>query len=599
MYSLYLPAEGVDVTLIKNEFNLLTSNVSENRPLYITETFELPLDENRRVFEELKGVKKTCQLIYNDIVMISGALFEYSVDEQRKVVLVTITSGFKDIVDYMGDNILYLDKIDLSRWDYIVPSFDKNHSNELLKFGYYNPMDTNTGSIEFNKSNIDDFCKPSLNVLGYFKEVFRLNEWTANWEAWTDKQSKVCIMPTTAYMCSSWGYGCPQEITIDAYSEWLMPLSAATEMWNIVKDVQGVATPGAEVVAVGAIQVRQPNRLMSFKLKAIYNTVDTFSITIKEGEKEMAFLQSLGDDTICYTTDSVNLQEGIDPLSVVLSNPNPHPITIKFMTLDFYNLFSVYETNQDNQLQPQGYMYPVSDNYPKITALELYQQFLTLFQMAQSSEDSIQEVDYYFLNDIASKNLERVDVNPYLFWNGYEILSDKINGLAKLNAIRYKEDKKRQRYFKVDIAPLPASGVYFESLFAHGETNNGWNAVQVPSLTYKVKTIEENIPVEYLEYSEITPQLGYYDEVDGKMLFQPLHITTIVQEYWSNLLTFMSSFDDYTPVVYKLRLRLFYYEYLNLFQQRNLFYYQSNCLLLSGTYDVINQTFEGTFISLR
>lgn len=594
-YSLWLPAEGVDISLLKNEFNLLTNNVAENRPLSITETFEIPLDGNRRVFDELKGQDKTCELKYNDIVLIAGPLSEYSVDEQRQKILVTITSAFKTVVDYMGDNILHLDKIDLSRWNYIVGTFDKTLSNDLLRFGYYNPMDNTTGKIEYNQSNVNDYCKPSLSLFAYFQEVFRLNGWSANWDVWTDKLRNVCLLPTTAYQCSSFCFGLHGKYTVPANSELHVQISNSNTKWNITNTE---AVPGAELTGSGNVQVRQPNRLMNFKVKAIYESIEPFNIIVREGNNEMVFVQSLGDNTINYVTDNIELKDGLDPLSIVLGNPNQYDITIDFSTFDFYNLFSIYETNQDDFQSPYGYMFPVADNFPKLTALDVYRELLTLFQVAQTADDGLQEVDYYFINDISYRNLQCVDVNPFLFWNGYTILSDKINGLAKLNAIRYKGDVKRSRYFRIDIAPLPASEVYFESIFAHGETVRSWGAVSIPALKYRVKTVDD-VSVEYLEFSETLPQLGYYDSGRGAMLFEPLHITRIVEEYWSNLLTYMSSYDGYNPVVYKLKLRLFYYQYLQLFSQRNLFYYNTDAMLLEGAYDVINQTFEGTFISLR
>lgn len=750
LYSLYIPAEGIDIRLKRNEFDLLTNSTAENRPLYITQTFELPLDENRHIFDRLKGLPKTCQLLFNDTVVMSGYLFEYSVDEQRKVVLVTVTSAFKEMVDYLGDNVLYLDKIDLSRWDYLIPeTFSASQSNDLLKFGYYNPMDTNTGAIEFNPSNINDFCKPSLNLAGYFREAFRLNGWTANWDAWTDKMKAVCLMPTTAYTCSSWCFSTSGKITVPAGGTALVELSSSTQKWNItsfirtsllrrdmspmslsgwsayggsaydpiiedgairctynaqagssyyggiysssmnftpgsrlrmtfmakasandsvvvtgfnldsgalygrvdvilssewkkytievtnnyavnvnkvhfyplyntaqqgyyyIKDVvveEGHSVPGAEILSGNRIQCRQPNRLTSFKLKALYKCPDAFDFVIREGANEMAFIPSLGDERVSYVTDNVNLKEGLDPLSVILSNPNPYDIEIDFSGLTFQNLFSIYETNEDEYLAPAGYMFPVAENYPKLTPLEIYREICTLFQMAQTSEDEVRHADFYFINDIPAKGYTKVDVNPYLFWNGFEILSDDIEGLAKINAIRYKDDKKRQRYFRADISSLPSNGVYFESVFAHAETNNGWNAAQIPALKYKVKSVQETITVggeqieistsfEYLEYSDVTPQIGYYD--GEKMTFQPLHITTIVNEYWGRFLAFLSSSEGYNPVVYQLKLRLSYYQYVQLFAQRNLFYYLSDCMQLEGEYDVLNQTFTGTFISLR
>jgi hypothetical protein len=598
-HSLWLPAEGLDISLLKNEFNLLTSSTAENRPLSITETFEIPLDQNRRVFAELRGQKNTAELRYNDIVLIAGPITEYSVDEQRKKILVTITSAFKGVVDYMGDNVLYLDKIDLSRWNYTVGVFDKSQSNDLLRFGFYNPMDNDTGKIEFNQQNIDDYCKPSINLLAYFQEVFRLNGWTANWDAWTDTMRGVCLLPTTPYQCSSFGFHMPGTYTIPANGELALPLTIDNVAWNTTQDVLGTPTAGAEIIGDGTVQVRQPNRLMSFKVKALYKATEAFNIILREGANEVAYLQSLGDDAIGYTTDTTNLKDGLDPLSLVLVNPNPHDITVDFSTLDFYNLFSIYETNEDEFVAPQGYIFPVADNFPRMTALEVYREFLTLFQVAQTADDGTQDIDLYFINDIADKAFERVDVSPFLFWDGYTILSDKINGLAKLNAIRYKGDTKRSRYFRVDIGPLPASAVYFESAFAHGQTVRNWGAVSIPALKYKVKTTDDGISVEYLEWADVPPQLGYYDADTGAMTFNSLHITRIVEKYWSNILPFLSSFDGYNPVVYKLKLRLYYYQYLQLFGQRNLFYYEDNALLLGGTYDVINQTFEGTFVSLR
>ena len=133
LYSLYIPAEGIDIQLLRNEFDLLTNDTANSRPLYITQTFEIPLEENRDIFDRLKGQDKTCQLLYNDVVVMTGPVLEYSVDEQKQVVLITIVSSFKTLVDFMGDNVLYLDKIDLSHWDYIVPeTFSASDNNDLL-----------------------------------------------------------------------------------------------------------------------------------------------------------------------------------------------------------------------------------------------------------------------------------------------------------------------------------------------------------------------------------------------------------------------------------------------------------------------------------
>lgn len=598
-YSLWLPVEGVDVTLIRNEFNLLTNNTSENRPLSITETFEVPLDKNRHIFDRLRGQKKTCELIYNDIPVITGGISEYSYNEQKNVVLVTITSGFKSVVDWMGDTVLNLDKIDLSRWNYIVGSFTPDNDSDLLKFGRYNPMDTNTGRIDYNQQNVDDYCKPSINLKAYFDEVMRLNGWQHNAEtSWTDLMQNVCILPTNPYRCSSFGFSAPGKYTVPAMGTATVTLDASTMAWNTTQDVLGVPTNGCEIVANG-VQVRQPNRAMSFKIKAIYKSRFGFNISVMEGENEIALLQSMGENSIAYETDVNNMQDGFDPITITLHNPNTQDIEVEFDTLDFYNLFSVYETNQDGFCAPQGYMFPVADNFQAISPLELYREFLTLFQCAMTSNDGTQSVDYYMINDIPGKDFEKVDVNPYLFWDGYTILSDRINGLAKMNTIKYNGDKKRVRYFNAEIAPLPAVGTYFESIFSHGEMNKLWGSVVIPALKYKVKQVSTGVNTEYLDWSDVPMQLAVYDVEAGAMVFEPLHITRIVDGYWSNMLTFLSSFDGYNPVAFELRLRLVYEQYERLMRQRNLFFYETNAILLDGRYNVITQEFTGVFLSVR
>ena len=600
-YQLYLPAEGITISLLSNEFNLLTNNTAENRPLSITETFEIPLTENRHVFEQLRGEDKYAELKYNDITLIAGPVFEYSADEQKKVILLTITSGFKAMVDAMGDNVFYLDTIDLSRYNYIVSTFGAPSGVATpLRWGKYNPMDTTTGTIELNDSNVRDFCKPSLNLLDYFKELFQRNGWDARWDKWTDLQKKVCLMPTVPYTVSSFGFKWTKNgkysIPLQPNEDRLLTLDASTLNYNL--------KGGCDIQAQNRVQPRYPARNMAFRLKAQYTSPDAFELTLFEGTNEIAFVQALGDTKINYITDWINTKEGIDPLTLQISNPHNYEITIEFDIFELYNLVTVYETNEDTYLDPVGLMFPVAENFPQLTPLEIYREFLTLFQMAQTSEDSLKEVDYYFINDIPNKSFERVDVNPYLLWDGYTILSDKINGLAKLNAIRYHNDLKKQRYFKVDIAPLPASGTYFESLFAAAPINKLWACACIPALQYKVKSITpagatEAIPFEYLEWHDVSPQLAYYDETTQSMHFEEMKMPNIVAKYWANWLTFLSSFDGYTPTVYELSLRLYYYQWKQLFGQRNLFYYLSNALLIEGKYDAIEQQFTGTFLSLR
>ena len=550
-YQLYLPAEGITISLLSNEFNLLTNNTAENRPLSITETFEIPLTENRHVFEQLRGEDKYAELKYNDITLIAGPVFEYSADEQKKVILLTITSGFKAMVDAMGDNVFYLDTIDLSRYNYIVSTFGAPSGVATpLRWGKYNPMDTTTGTIELNDSNVRDFCKPSLNLLDYFKELFQRNGWDARWDKWTDLQKKVCLMPTVPYTVSSFGFKWTKNgkysITLQPNEDRLLTLDASTLNYNL--------KGGCDIQAQNRVQPRYPARNMAFRLKAQYTSPDAFELTLFEGTNEIAFVQALGDTKINYITDWINTKEGIDPLTLQISNPHNYEITIEFDIFELYNLVTVYETNEDTYLDPVGLMFPVAENFPQLTPLEIYREFLTLFQMAQTSEDSLKEVDYYFINDIPNK--------------------------------------------------LPASGTYFESLFAAAPINKLWACACVPALQYKVKSITpagatEAIPFEYLEWHDVSPQLAYYDETTQSMQFEEMKMPNIVAKYWANWLTFLSSFDGYTPTVYELSLRLYYYQWKQLFGQRNLFYYLSNALLIEGKYDVIEQQFTGTFLSLR
>ena len=205
---LYLPAEGINIQVQRNEYNLLTTDRAQARPLYITQTFNLPLDGNLQIFQNLEGVEKKCQLLYNDVIVIYGNLVEYSIDNQQRVITVSIVSAFKDMVDYMGDNVLYLDKIDLEEYNYIVPEeFNASLDTDMLSFGYYNPMDTNTGQLQFSQSNINDFCKPSLNILSYFKKIFQINKWDADWDSLPDGFKNLRLLPTEPYRCASFVLG--------------------------------------------------------------------------------------------------------------------------------------------------------------------------------------------------------------------------------------------------------------------------------------------------------------------------------------------------------------------------------------------------------
>lgn len=908
---LYLPAEGINIQVQRNEYNLLTTDRAQARPLYITQTFNLPLDGNLQIFQNLEGVEKKCQLLYNDVIVIYGNLVEYSIDNQQRVITVSIVSAFKDMVDYMGDNVLYLDKIDLEEYNYIVPEeFNASLDTDMLSFGYYNPMDTNTGQLQFSQSNINDFCKPSLNILSYFKKIFQINKWDADWDSLPDGFKNLRLLPTEPYRCASFvlgednteyivqpgqrlylnlgaenclfnsekngvkaidyptsptsgsligeiylttaiinavvtrtqikglgmsdniaaGYGAftnstdiaalnanrnktlllkgklkPSESGDVGFGFWtnnyeqevfggnilldggvwndvemeveFNPANPITLYGPIIFLEPNINTATLEYKEIGlypvtaksstptprdseeitAVQIRQPNRLQSFKLKALYECPDPVVFGIEEqGQSDLLLnVLSLGDSVINQITDSINTKEGLNPLSLFLENPNNYPISVKIEKWRFYNLFNIYETNQDEYITPVDFMYPVVDNYPNITPLELYRELLILFQIAQHSDDVIKKVSFYEINKVLRKQQEFVEVDKYIQWNGYETIGTP-EGLNKLNLIRYKDDVKRQQYFKIKLPQLPANGIYFESIFSHCELNNPWSALTLPALKYKVKKVDD-VSVEYLEWSDINPAIGMYDPNgvniikpslvgpqgganlivnnyeytvqvnnmgytgmylsyenwinEGKpnfvvsykikwesgeflklgghflgtiskwyfdgvlqsdfyqngipfpqdhewheviiyvssfptaesqnknmyiqgnrndetkrtyvfnvknikitmgdvlypwspygvngMQFNNLVIANVVKKYWNNILTFLSSNQLQNPNVFKATLRMSYYQYYNLMKQSNLFFYNGGAVLIDGEYDVLNQTFVGTFINLK
>lgn len=920
---LNLPVEGINITLKRNEFNLLTTNKAETRPLYITQTFDLPLEGNLHFFQELEGQEKLCQLLYNDVIQIYGKIIEYSVDNQKGTIQVSIVSRFKDVVDYMGDNVLFLDKIDLEPYNFMVPTrFVPSDSNELLKKGYYNPMDTNTGQIELSTSNIDGFCKPSLNILEYFKQLFALNKWTANWEDLPPITEQICLTPTVPYRCASFvigqddvtlqvqpgkkiyldlqesncifnsnvggikaiDYPSPQpptgtpllanpfifnmapvgctvsptqivgngegsgvlaismntdaagiaaiqehlntnlyfkgyirsdipcavnmivfttddmneeivgsletgpteqefsfqgQIKTSVFTSYGVGLSSYVEGNNATityRDFNIYLPDGTRVatlldnveVPIYSVQVRDPNRLQAFKLKMLYTCPDPINIGIEEQGQEDRLLniQSLGDSVLNQISDSINTKEGLSPLSVFIENPGLETVTVSIKKWRFYNLFNIYETNQDAYISPAGYYFPVADNFPEVTPLELYREMLILLQTGQRTNDVTRTVEFYQINDIFNKQQEVINLAKYIYWNGYETVGTP-SGLAKLNVIRYKDDVKRQQYFKINLPQLPANSVYFNSLFAHSELNNAWGALTIPALKYKVKK-QNDVTVEYLDWSDTDPIIGLYTTseqnilqqsgnfgntvpsvwnavpaktsidtenryngfnslkivvggsgsastgstiyyqlktdtvytysaviksdllistnnpgmplnfhgskvindpvptnyqilaheqqiVDGgwnklyvtfkltnnATLFKPfvwmrntepervlniaclnlvegsvpkyrwsphnsvplqfnsLAMSNIVRKNWTNILKFLSSNGLQNPNVFKVKCRIDYYQYDRLMKQSNLFFYNGNAIMVDAEYDVINQTFTGTFINLK
>lgn len=781
-YHLYLPAEGVDLELLRNDFNLLTTDIAAARPLYTTESFLLPLDGNQQIFDEIGDADMNAQLLYNDVVIMTGKLIKYSPDEQKRNINVSIVSQFKDMVNVMGDNVLYLDAINFDSYNHrVVYPFGSSMSNDLLKYGYYNPMDTNTGQITFEQGNIDDYCKPSLNVVNYFKKLFAQHGWSANWDDLPPTLKQVCLLPTTQYQCSSLGldwtstnFYIKANTTTELIYSWKYKwvISYLVGSGESQMEIRG----GSVNIDTGGITIKYPARLSAFKLKVTQDCPDPFEIVMKEGDNELAHLYLYGDEVASYITDNFNLKEGFDPIHIYLVNPNNYDLTIPNLYILFYNLFSIYETNQDTYFVPENSMMTIAEAFPKITPLELYRNFMTLFQLAQSTNDQTKEVNFYFINDVYKQAFDRVDLNKYIFWNGYETLGDKIEGLAKINTIRYKDDAIRQRYFKVNLPNLASNNIYYESIFAHAESNNVWLSEVMPALRYKVKLVD-GISKEYLEWQGCDPLIGLYDNaayderyvfwtescpfgkihsqqggisyakidntvypydittrngglilitvnpadlsvinvnvftlyfdqiqidaacdfirdtpnnaivigfmldslyangditqllafieqcgvtapreaftidhtafaffgIKGRpnsgiskftmqgdnaaarnaytnplylytyynknnnafeflrlpMTFQKIHISNVVGEYWNDILKFISSELSKNPVAYKIKMRVTYYDYITKFQQRNLFFYTDNAIMIEGSYNVLDQTLTGTFISVK
>jgi len=83
------------------------------------------------------------------------------------------------------------------------------------------------------------------------------------------------------------------------------------------------------------------------------------------------------------------------------------------------------------------------------------------------------------------------------------------------------------------------------------------------------------------------------------MNFSKISLGNIIKEFWRNLITYMTSTDTVNPTMYELEIKAYIYEFLEELQQRKLFFYQSNAILIGGSYDVMGQKFTGRFLSLQ
>lgn len=607
-YYLYLPADGIDLVLVRNEYNLLTNDIASMRPMYITQQFEIPLDKNIDIFKMLKNKEKTFELQYNRITIMIGSLKDYSMDEQKRVMLVSISSKFKDVIDFLGNNILYLDFISLKRYNMYVPdNWTTADNNDIVKWAYYNPMNTETGQLVKSDSNIRQYCKPSFHILNFFRECFKMIGWTFNESKLPESWNNLVLAPTTKYLVTSFVFDASNigVFTIDPNRP--EPISTT----NVIRRKVNVTISGQPSVVWGEgsnkyIRLVAPNRLQYFKIQGrIKSDVPLYVRLMEKGVTtpliEWQYLDIGNFESFSQISDSVNTKEGLNPIYLEIAAVADDFVKAEGTELMLYNLIPIYETNQDSLLDPAGYYFSVSDNIPKIVPLELYRELLVLFQISQKSDDTIQNVDYYYINDVLKK-IDVVDTNKFVFWNGYESLGDSIEGLARSNIIRYKNDKNRQKTFQIKLPQLPSNNTYFESMFSHGENNNAWKALTVPALNYKVKMVN-NISVEYLDWQDINVMLANYVEDDSAigahLTFDGLTINDLTSKYWTDIISFMSSSELQTPAVFKLKMRMNYYEYINNFGQNNLFLYKNNAVMIRGQYNVLDKELEATFISVQ
>lgn len=609
-YSLWLPAEGIDLKIFLNEFNLLTNNIDDARPLYMTETFEIAIEKNENIISAIKSGVTNCVVKINNVPLLTGFIQTYSENISpigTKTLSVSIVSAFKSMIDYMGNNVLFLDVYDFWNENFIVGQFTDNKSTQLMKFGQYLPIDKATGYLEFNQNNVNDYCQPSICLVELFKRVFSDNNWDANWEIFNNPiNSKgqillknICLLPTKNYLISSFGFRLQnQNLYVPAGGSIRLPINESNIFWNTDNGISN----GCNVLSGNKIEVLQPSRLMQFKIIGELESTLPFTISITDGTDEILNYEMLSQGELRQYSDWIDPNiDGLDPIYIEFKNENIVDIEIKIKKIQFYNLFSVYETDEYNFLPPQTYYYPIQDNYNDITILDLFKNFLLLFQIGFSSDDQAKKINFYFLNNIPIKAYDYVDINKKVLWDGYVSLGSSLEGLAKLNAIRYNGDTKKQFYFNINLPNLPSNDVYFESIFLEGIDDKNWQSIVVPNGQYQVKNIDD-IPVEYLKFKEIGQMIGYYTPISSGIAainFKNIALSYVIREFWSRIIQYLSSSNNKNPIMYELEIEGYIFEFLTKYQQKNLFKYLSNSILVGGSYSVLEQKFTGKFLSLQ
>ena len=603
-FDVSIPVDGLDVELFRVDFNLLTTDFTARRLIYKTQQFQVPLADNQIILDSIKKGNNSAQLFVNGLLILSGYAIEYGLDDLRKYLTLGLVSEAKNFVDFLGDNTLYLDIYDFSSDNFFVPSFSDANSTDLLKFAQYKPIDKTTGDVAYSQANLDLYCQPSVNLVQFFKNLFAQIGWRANWEIFSAPPfvgakitlDNVLWVPTGRYLVSSFGGETPsQTLTIPAGGAINIPFS---ESWNI---------GGTSAIFNGdnTITVRSPARLMQFKLLGSVFSDNPCTFSLTDGVEELLTFDAQGNTTIRQYSSWVDPQEeGLDPIYLQATNDTSVPVTLVVNNLRLYNLVSAYENDQYLYLQPQGYYYPVGDNYPDVTPLDLLRQFMSQYQVAFNIEEQQKNINFYYINNIAFGDYGSVFLDDKLLWDGYVSASDELegSGLARFNTIKYKDAQRRQSFFKIELDNLPASSVYFESFFGATNDDKNWQAMCVPNLELKVKLISD-IPVSYLNFKETNPVLGYYSPLSAGVAAaqsEPLNIGNTVRDFWLNILNFLSSKNAESPTMFKIQLRVGLYDFLNNYTQNKLYYYKGYpSLLMDGSYNVLTQIFTGTFLTRR
>lgn len=582
IYSLALPVDGISLKLVKNEFNLLTTDAASARPLSYTQSFEIPYDKNKVIFSKMiKRGNNFATVRYNGVDIISGPIFDFSANKDKDTILISIASSFKNVVDFLGDNILYLDKVNLTEENKIIENFTASSDTEILKYGLYNPMDTTTGSIIKNDDNINDYCRPSLSIFNLIKKAVRQSGWALDYSGVDPEALKAVILPSTDNFASSFGFHGSINTTLAG------DLSLLTSD-NLLYNING----GGELVDTG-IQPRYPARNMCFKLKIKFEKYDNFLIRIMEGDNELYYSETNGVENLRYITDMIQTKNGIDPINVILS-PIGDSCDIK-LSFEFINLFTCNETNEDTFLSPLGFMYPTASNFPDLTTLEVLREWLLLYQIAVEVNDSTKLIRFYHIKSVVAKWIDKIDTSPDLLWDDYSIITDW-GGISKINSVKFLAGERKQAHFNTKISSLPSSGNYFISKFTETSENKAWGSITLPTLKYTAKTVN-NIVSEYLQYNANGYYIGTYDE-DTRVI-HTISIQKVYNKYWKSIINYISTAVG-TPTAYKLNLRVHYSDFIKKYKQSNLFYYNNNnALMMNGEYNVINQTFTGTFVSVE